>query len=139
MLVSRKKVSGPNKFRADHKGREQDRVLVSAMFAHYGATLWSELFGERLCKSRVEIVSSERREGTSGNLFTILKVWSCLFCRFAPSPSSVHNLAMTLSWTKFDGKIMIYIEFCIRKSILKFLGVSYFWGQAPKLQFQHVS
>ena len=48
------------------------------------------------------------------------------FDRFDPSPSNVHNLAMTLSWTKFDGKIMIYIEFCIWKNILNVLGVTYF-------------
>ena len=60
-----------------------------------------------------------------------IKVWSCLFGHFDPSPSNVHNLAMALSWAKFDGKIMIYIEFCIRKSILKFLGVSYFLGEGP--------
>ena len=29
---------------------------------------------------------------------------------------------MSLSKTKFDGKIMIYIEFCINKNILKILG-----------------
>ena len=44
-------------------------------------------------------------------LSCFVKVWSCLFGRFDPSPSNVHNLAMTLSWTEFDGKIMIYIKF----------------------------
>ena len=28
-------------------------------------------------------------------------------------------------------KIMIYIEFCIQKSILRIFGVSYFWGAGP--------
>ena len=28
---------------------------------------------------------------------------------------------------------MIYIEFCIWKSILNFLGVSYFWGDSPQI------
>ena len=47
----------------------------------------------------------------------------------------IHNLAITLSWTKFDGKIMIYIEFCTQK-LSQFLGVSYFWGTIPqKYQF----
>ena len=46
--------------------------------------------------------------------------------------SAAGGFAMTLSWTKFNGKIMIYIEFCIRKIILNFRGVSYSWGVAPK-------
>ena len=33
---------------------------------------------------------------------------------------------MQLSQAKFDDKIMIYIELCIRKNILIFLGVPYF-------------
>ena len=43
---------------------------------------------------------------------------------------------MSSSQTKFDDKIMIYIEFCIRKRILNLGGVPYFQGAVPpKSQF----
>ena len=49
------------------------------------------------------------------------------------------QLQMSKTWqcnyiikTNFDGKIIIYIKFCILKKHLKFLGVSYFGGKAPQ-------
>ena len=64
-------------------------------------------------------------------LLIYVKVWYCLFCHFDPSTSNAHNLAMSSSQTKFDDKIMIYIEFCIRKSILNLGGGALFLGVRP--------
>ena len=60
-----------------------------------------------------------------------IEVWYCLFCHFDPSISNVHNLVMVLSQTKCDDKIMIYIEFCVRK--IKFLECLIFRGWSPKI------
>ena len=63
-----------------------------------------------------------------------MEVWYCLFNYFDPSTLNVHNLATPLNCTNFDGKIKIYIQFCIQQSILKNKGW-FIWGReasAPK-------
>ena len=56
----------------------------------------------------------------------------CLFGLFDPSISNVYNLAMSLSQTNFDGKLITYIEFCIRLGIFNIFGWLFFGGRSPK-------
>ena len=54
------------------------------------------------------------------------------FWPFWPLNFKRPSLVDAIKLDKFDDKIMIYIEFCIRKSILIFWGVSNFVGEGPQ-------
>ena len=87
---------------------------------HYGNTRLRRAVGDFLATA----------PGFGHQIEIAFKVCSYLFRHFDPSTSSVHNFSMPLL-IKFDGKILIYIKFCIPKSILKLFGVYYFWGAGP--------
>ena len=51
---------------------------------------------------------------------------------FDPSPSNIHKMRLN-DKTNFDDKIIIYIEFCIRKIIFNFWGALFLGISPPKI------